>query len=125
MKVIKKIAVLCFLAGIVFLSSTCGDKRAFFWVIWEGNVYDSIGGNPTPNYWITLKACKYSAIGQNVSKCDFYTVGSCKTDASGYFKIHNQAARTDSYTAFWGNASFTDVKKDNLKNHQTLYIYNH
>lgn len=121
MKGLIKIVFLIFILGGVILNIACTKKKIFKRVTWEGTLYDSIGGKPVEGYWITLNAC-YPMDGRN--SCETFPVASSQTDASGHFKIGAQAARSNRYFAYWGNASIQDDGAGALENYKTIYLYN-
>ena len=95
MKIISKIFFIVILLGIVCLNTTCSDERWLFNVTFKGYVYDSLGGKPVEGIWVGLRACES---GDQGNECQMYQVGQAKTDASGYFYIHDNAARSNRYT---------------------------
>ncbi len=97
MKILPKIFFIIILVGVVFLNTTCSDERWLFKVTFKGYVYDSLGGKPVEGIWVSLRACES---GEQRNQCQMYDVGQAKTDASGYFYIHDNAARSGRYTPF-------------------------
>lgn len=115
-----KIFFISALLAFAILTTTCSKERYLLKVTWEGHLYDSAGGKPVAGYWITLYACD-PMDGHN--QCGTFKVGQAQTDASGYFKIHDNAARSDRYFVQWSTHAITDRSGNELKKQNVLYLY--
>ncbi len=122
----KKIFLFILLSSFAFFSTTCGDKKKFAHVTYEGHVFNQ-NNNPVGGIVVVLSACKMGTSADNAEHCNCnkYEVGRATTDASGHFYIKEKAARTGRYTISIENAlnySVICATSGELSNFQTLHI---
>jgi hypothetical protein len=120
MKTIYKLTFVIFLLQL-FLLDSCSKDR--YKLTYEGNVYDSLGGNPSSGIYLELRTCT----GDNGrSQCNNREVGHATTDGNGHFKIEGSGGRSDRYFLKCGNRIFGgsfDLKQNNLKSADFTTIY--
>ena len=125
MKILSKIALICILGGIVFLTTTCTKQKFFSYVNYEGFVYDSLGGKEVQGVQVVLNACTTKRSSDN---CSSFEVGKSTTDGSGHFKIHEKAARYGRYQVYVNGQSlhffnYTTSESDLSKNsYKIIYL---
>ena len=86
---------LCVLLFSLLVSYHCSNQNKFEKnIVYEGYVYDSIGGSPSSGIIVSLAAC-VPHDGRNF--CQTFAVGSSITDIAGHFKIDEKQARSGRY----------------------------
>jgi hypothetical protein len=99
--------ILVIFMGTLFSLSNCTKSRWFSRIVYEGTVYDSIGGHPITIATVELDACRHRS---GRDECDTYTVGNTITDATGHFRIEAKEARTDRYSVYITYAPGFDIR---------------
>ena len=79
----------------LLLLYNCSNQKKFEKnIVYEGYVYDSIGGSPSSGILVSLAAC-VPRDGRNF--CQIFGFGSSITDITGHFKIGEKQARSGRY----------------------------
>ncbi len=86
---------LCVVLISLSLIYNCSNQKKFEKnIVYEGYVYDSIGGSPSSGILVSLEACVPND-GRNF--CQTFGVGSSITDITGHFRIDEKQARSGRY----------------------------
>jgi len=120
----KSIRIFIPLFILVILGHTGCRKKMFSSIVYEGVVYDTLGGVPVAGVKVELAACKSKEDG--LSQCHAYTVGEATTDVTGHFKIEEKEARSNRYSIRAGNKILPlqfKLNKDDLKDSRYTAIY--
>ena len=96
-------------------------------IVYEGNVYDTIGGHPVSGINVHLSTCHGGNGDHNgTSNCSTFEIGSSITDASGHFYIKAKESNNPYYFVHFSTNSDKNVRyvsADELKNkYSVLYL---
>lgn len=104
------------LGGLIIVS--CVKKKSIDKIIYQGHIFDSIGGNAAKGIHIKLNVCNS---GDTRYYCNTTNVGTSTTDSTGYFKIEGNISSSHSFWIFYGNKSISTGSLIN-ENATNLYL---
>lgn len=112
----KGVVIVLTILTVSFLG--CIKKPVPAKITYQGHIYDSIGGSPSPGIIISLSSCN-SQTGKYY--CETYEVGRATTDINGYFKIEGNKPPTTNYFAFYKNIYLAQINLTDEK-YTKLYL---
>jgi hypothetical protein len=106
------------------LFSNCAKQKTIENFVYEGFMFDSVGGAPSVGVQIALDACVPN---DGRYYCDIVHISKTTTDANGYFKITGNPASSNKYTIVYIRNQYYNLQEKDFKDpkYTTLYIYHH
>jgi hypothetical protein len=104
--------------------SNCSKVTTNYPFVYEGFMYDSIGGAPSAGVQITINACVSNDARND---CDIIHLNNTTTEANGHFKVRESSENSNRYFISYTKNTYKNVQEKEFKDpkYTTLYIYHH